>query len=347
MLILSKENIPQYLQGIIPKIPGWENKTKIITVEEITEQTYVNYIFRAEIEIAEEKQRLYVYLRQTRDHVKTKPERKLEPDRIQFEARILGLLNKINAGVNPRVIFLDAENNVAVLSDIKRGCPLLVEELIRGNAHPETGKFFGKTIGKFHCATLGISHAEVRGTAEMNKEAVDFHLGMRLEPALRMFPETTNKLLTDSEKAQKCLVLGDLASKNIFVDGNKVRFLDLERAFIGDPAFDLAFLFCHYLIEITPDKIKQSLKFIKEFMAGYKLEVAIKLSTQEIQQLKNRVIRFLGITVLYRLFGFYLVVNVERNKKRWTEIAEKLLAETKTTSLPDCLEKYATNIELP
>jgi len=336
---INKENGINYLNKTLPKIAGIGNDYQIISFDEITEETYVNYIFKAEIQIGN-KRRVF-YLRQTRDHVKTKPEKKLEPDRILFDVKIHLLLSKIKNGIIPEVLYLDKENNVAVLSDIKRGAPLLVKELINGRAHPQTGKYFGKILGDFHSGTVDIPHSKVRGSNEENEKAIDFHLGMRLEPALTDYPVETKQLLKESRESEHCLVMGDLASKNIFIDHNKVRFLDLERAFVWDAAFDLAFLFCHYLIEIKPEKITDSLKFIQNFMDSYLLER--KFSGKKAAEFQNRVIRYLGITILYRLFGFYLVINLDRDKNRWREIAGELLMDNTSSSLYSSLKKLLKN----
>ncbi|MEI7579182.1 MAG: aminoglycoside phosphotransferase family protein [bacterium] len=323
MIELNIENLNKYLKYQLKNVFPKSKKVTILKTEEIKEQTYVNYIFKVQIEIEGKKRT--IYLRQTRDHVKTRPDRKLNPSRIQFETKILKLLNSIQAEVVPEVLFLDTDNNVAFLSDIKKSGKLLVNELIKGDPHTETADNFGKIIGIFHRETMGIGHDLIHGNASKNDAAIKFHLGMRLEPALTMFFKETRRLLKESEKTKKCLVLGDLASKNIFVDKEKVRFLDLERAFIGDPAFDVALLFCHYLIEVTPENLSKSIAFVKRFMRSYLENLAERYSQIEKTRLENRIIRFLGVTILYRLFGFYLVINLERNKVYWLKIAENLL----------------------
>jgi tRNA A-37 threonylcarbamoyl transferase component Bud32 len=322
---LTEKNVTRYFLSVAPKI--WRSRAVlVIKAEEVTEETYVNYIFRVGALVDHKK--TVVYLRQTRDHVKVKPERKLDPNRVVNEAKILKLIGGIVPGVVPQVLYLDNVNNVLFLSDIKRHGRLLVKELVAGRAHPETGLYFGRVLGTIHAKTRGISHRLVRGSALENGKAVDFHLGMRLEPALSWYPLPTQNLLKDSRSAIKTLVEGDLASKNIFIEGRRVRFLDLERAFVGDPAFDLAFLFCHYLIEIKPQNFKQSVAFLGQFMKGYCEALGKRLSAGELTGLKNRVIRFLGVTILYRLFGFYQVIQLERDKEKWKRVAEKLLSST-------------------
>lgn len=339
MIELNNKNSRKYVESVLSKMSEFEGQTlQLVKVVEVTEQTYVNYIFRATL--SDGKDKFDIYLRQSRDHIKAAPDKKADASRISYEIKILNMIKEIIPDLVPTVLHLDKNNNVAILSDIKRGCPLLVSELVEGRTHPESGKFFGETLATLHGETYGIANRKVRGSQKKNKDAVDFHLGMRLNPAIKMMPSRVEALLEESSKVRHCLVLGDLASKNIFVDDGKVRFLDLERSFVGDPAFDLAFLFCHYLIEVKPEKIAESLKFIDEFMKAYRKTALSYLSRKQVNRLENRVTRYLGITILYRLFGFYMVVNVERKKNEWTEVAKRLIRETKDTNLPKILNKY-------
>lgn len=324
---LTQNNCTEYIKGILENLPFVN--PKVVSVEEITEQTYVNWIFKAVLDATDGQKT--VYIRQSRGFVKKKPDIKVDPERIEFESKILDLLQSIQPGVTPEVLFFDKENNVCVLSDIKGEGELLVNELVSGRAHPETGRKFGEIVASFHGPTFGIANEEVRGSRKENDDAINFHMGMRLEPALKEFPKETSELLEISKKAKHCLVLGDLASKNIFVDGEDIRFLDLERAFIGDPAFDIAFLFCHYLLEIPFEKVDLALEFIDNFMGSYGETMKKYISDEEMKVLDNRIIRFLGIMILYRLFGFYLVIKTDQNGERWKEIAYTLLTEEKET----------------
>lgn len=321
MTILTTKNVKKYVNGRRRDLPF--TFQRIVTVEEITEETYVNWIFRIAFKTVTGP--LVVYLRQSRDFVKKKPEYKLPAERIAYEEKILGTIQKLVPGVVPEIIHFDSKNNVLWLSDIKQDCPLLVKELIKGRPHPETAAYFAKIIATIHGKTFGIKHAAVRGSAALNRAAVDFHLGMRLAPALKMFPVETKKFLAESRRAPTCLVMGDLASKNIFVDGSKIRFLDLERSFIGDPAFDLAFLFCHYLLEVPPRAFAQSLLFIKKFVAVYLQTIRHYIPSSEFTKLHKRISKFVGITILYRIYGFYLVVGISPDKERWTKIAKSLI----------------------
>lgn len=327
---LDETNVAAYVDNeILPALDA-EEATEI---EPVSEQTYVNWIFRVVLDDGR-----VIYLRQTRDHVKSKPDISMDPTRIAFEVRMLELVGSIIPGVVPEVLHIDGANNVAVLSDIRRGAPLLVDELRSGRPHPETGPQFGADIGAVHRATLGIPNSEVRGSDADNEAAIDFHLGMRLEPALTEHRQETEALLAASREAPQGLVLGDLASKNIFVEGDRVRFLDLERAFVGDQAFDLAFLFCHYLIENQPEQIDSSLGFIENFIGSYRNQRESELSLEAWHTMESRLKRFLGVTLLYRIDGFYLVVDVGEDKNLWRERAAALLADDSPTPLLETLK---------
>jgi len=319
---LDDENVISYVKSIASHLPF--DEIQVINAEEVNDQTFVNWIFRVELETRDGNQT--VYLRQTRDFVKKKPDIKLDPKRIAFEVTMLQLLNQIIPGITPEVLYFDAPNNVAVLTDIKQDALLLVHELTKGHPHPNTGTYFGHIIAAVHGKTKNISHEKVRGSKDANDAAIAFNRGMRTEVAEKQYPEITKRFLAESDKHNHYLVLGDLASKNIFIDREKVRFLDLERAFIGDPAFDVAFLFCHYLIEVKSEHLPESFQFIESFLVSYKETLRAYLDTSEIADLEKRLIKYLGITILYRLNGFYLAVNAEANKEYWEKKAGELLS---------------------
>ncbi len=317
------DNVAHYLRKeILPNVG--EGNLELVDATEVTEHTYVNWIYEATLTDKDSHQQT-VYLRQTRDYVKTKPEIAVDAGRLEAEVRVLNILQAIVPGVVPRVLYFDKPNNAVVLSDIKGEGTLLIDTLKLGKPHPESGNYFGTTVATVHAHTLDINHSQVRGSQKANEEAINFHLGTRLKPALEAFPEGTEKLISDSRQATMCLVLGDLASKNIFVDRDKIRLLDFERAFVGDPAFDVAFLFCHYLLEVPTATIPQSINFIATFMQGYRSEMSKVLETPTLDRLANRIIRFLGVTVMYRLFGISTISDAEKNKKVWKELSGKLI----------------------
>lgn len=328
-VILDENNAADYARPQINRLfPGSE----IVGVSEVTEQTYVNWIFRVDLNLADGNS-TSVYLRQSRDRVKTRPEIPVRSDRVAFEVNILKLINSIVPDTVPTVLFFDKANNISISTDVRRGAPLLVNELVAGRVHPKSGTDFGHKIGAIHRSTLDISDQEVRGSAQDNKEAIAFHLGMRLAPSQELFPDETAKLVSDGNVATNCLVLGDLASKNIFVDNDVIRFLDLERAWNGDPAFDSAFLFSHYLLEVPPAHIGDSIDFIHRFMKAYRAVLSTSLSEASLVALENRILRYLGVCVLYRIDGLYLVVDAKEDKEVWRNRAAALISDNESTDV--------------
>jgi Phosphotransferase enzyme family len=333
-LDLDQANVRQYVEQVV--VPAVAPHARVVDVREVTEHTYVCWIFVARIQDGDGEQTLY--LRQTRAHVKAKPEFRMDPSRIGVEVRILNLLAEMIPEVTPGVLFHDASNNVAVLSDVKREGLVLVEELVAGRSHPDSGEYFGEQVGLVHVKTLNIEHRLVRGSAGANRDAVEFHLGMRMQPALTRFPDPTQRLLADSQSSVSCLVLGDLGSKNIFVDRGLIRFVDLERAFVGDPAFDPAFLFSHYLVEVPSSAVGSAVAFVRNFMRAYRRAWHGVAPSYDLDGLENRVIRFLGATILYRIYGFYLAVEVQVDRNVWEDIGLHLLNDTSSTSVESALE---------
>ncbi|MEH3138776.1 MAG: hypothetical protein PGN37_01090 [Mycobacterium kyogaense] len=332
-LSLDLTNIEDYIQlHVLPLFPD----STVADISEITEHTYVNWIYRVELRSRIEQNQV-VYLRQSRDRVKTRPDIPVDPKRVGFEVQILELIGSIIADTVPAVLFYDDANNISVLTDVRQGAPLLVNELLAGRTHQASGKDFGRKMGTIHGATLGISDVRVRGDKKSNDEAIAFHLGMRLGPAREAFPSETTNLIADGQHGICTLVCGDFASKNIFVDNDTIRFLDLERSWRGDPAFDPAFLFSHFLLEVPPVNVDDALAFIEEFMKSYNSILADYVTKEALAELQNRIVRYVGVCILYRIDGLYLVVDAKEDKDVWRDRAAALIRDTEISSVKEAI----------
>ena len=152
------------------------------------------------------------------------------------------------------------------------------------------------------------------------------YLGLRTARARELAPNATGRLLRASEQATTAFVLGDLASKNIFVDNNGLRFLDLERVFVGDPAYDPAYLFSHYLIEAKGEgTTEQAIDFIGIFMKSYLEELDKALTSDQLAALNSRLVGYLGMSILHRTQGTHFVSYDGDDKDLWQERAVRLL----------------------
>jgi 5-methylthioribose kinase len=335
-LLLDRQNVREYFdQTALPQLPSG---SEVVGVAEVTENSYVNWVFALHVRLGDNGQEETLYVRQSRYYVKAHEDLQRDPGRVDTEAKALAFIDRIVPGVVPKVIRIDRTNSVLILSDIKLGGQLLADELAAGRVHPEAGPQFGSTIGEIQKATFGLSLGQILGDASIVESSnKNSYLGARTEAPLRLYPEQTQQLLEDSAKAARCFVMGDLSPKNIFVEEQSVRFLDLERTSTGDPAYDPAYVITHLLIDANRSLHSSSLEFINGFMQAYLEAVSSSLNSQELDELQNRIIRFVGFSILHRTQGIYFVSYSGQDKDSWQQKAGVLLGNTNSTSVVNAI----------
>jgi 5-methylthioribose kinase len=336
-LILNAGNVEEYFDKttllVMPEGTG------VLGVEEITKNTFVNWVFAMHLRMADGQEET-VYVRQSRDHVKEYKDLPRDPKRVETEARALEFINTVAPGSVPGVISLDKTNNVLVLSDIRQAGHLLADEFAAGRVHEEIGTQFGRTIGHIQKASFGFSFGEILGDKSIQEsEDENAYLGSRAQAPMRLFPEQTRLLLEESSNIQRCFVVGDLSPKNVFVDGADARFLDLERTSTGDPAYDPAYIITHFLIDVDSTLHPRSLAFVKNFMDSYTETVSRALSREEVAKLQNRITRFVGFSILHRTQGSHFVSYSGEDKDVWQEKAGTLISDVSSVSVVDAIAK--------
>lgn len=318
---INQKNIKDYTAKKV--LPSLSYQAKLVSAEEVKRHTYVNNIWRITL-TSDTKGGHDVYLRQALDHIKADPRAKVSPQRIFYEFAVLKRLSsEIFVGfdheVTPKPYFLDKENFIIILSDVRKGSPILVDELSKGRLHPETGENLGKVLATLHKKTWGIETFEL--DKEGNEKQLQRHFYNRLEQAQEKFPELTEKLIKESSWATTTFVAGDFASKNIFIHpDNTISFVDLERSFVGDPAFDIGFLLGHYQIEVlqNPRLEKDYDKLVKAFKISYSTHLGQQKKVAK--QILNRGYKFIGAIIFYRLYG--RAKSGEINKKSVTKLRD-------------------------
>ncbi|MGL6261510.1 phosphotransferase family protein [Vibrio sp. WXL103] len=109
---------------------------------------------------------------------------------------------------------------------------------------------------------IATALADIHLVSWRDREAIDlfdsdenFHQ-LRLSPyfeSLKARYPTLSPLIAQTCKevaeTKYCLVHGDFSPKNILVAGQKIKVVDCEVAWYGDPAFDVAFMLHHLLLK--------------------------------------------------------------------------------------------------
>jgi 5-methylthioribose kinase len=296
---LRKEDVESYLNGRLSSL-GLEGSH--MAVEEITENTQVNYVFKASIENGTARKTLY--LKQATPKLKAKgwP---FPVERIRYEALTLQKFkNLLGRGVVPDVIFYDDDKHVLVLSDIRQKGVLLIDEFEKGRVHPQTAPRFGALLGMLHGKSFGTTDTIRPPDDEIWMK--DFIYDFKTSGAAKFAESEVKELIEESESVTKCFLGVDFADKNIFVDGSEVRFCDFEGVFRGDPAFDVGHVLAHYLLqaENNPLLLSEVSKFFHQFMKHYRVQMeTLNVPCEYLTGVDQRSARYIGVFMLHRSHG--------------------------------------------
>lgn len=149
----------------------------------------------------------------------------------------------------PRMVYSDEEQSYFVMEYLE-GYGNWKSRLLAGEVVPDLARAAGSLIAAIHKHTWGDQKV-----ADLFDTFDNFH-ALRIEPYLlttaSRHPELEAQIRAEADRlrhTQLCLVHGDFSPKNIMIGQGKMVLLDCEVACYGEPAFDLAFLFNHFLLK--------------------------------------------------------------------------------------------------
>lgn len=123
--------------------------------------------------------------------------------------------------------------------------------LMEGLADPDHARQAGRILGTIHRRSwldewVKSEFETTRNFFQLRADAYLLTTGRRHPPLQPLFEREADRLLG----TRLCLVHGDYSPKNMLIgpDGRLV-VLDCETAWFGDPAFDPAFLFNHFMLK--------------------------------------------------------------------------------------------------
>jgi aminoglycoside phosphotransferase (APT) family kinase protein len=149
----------------------------------------------------------------------------------------------------PRIVHSDRQLNYFAMEYLD-GFRSWKSHLLAGEADINRARQAGEILGRIHRQTR-----DDRSLLDRFDTTGSFH-ALRTEPYLLTTAER-NPLLAHwieaeasrLESTRLCLVHGDYSPKNIMIGSERMVLLDCEVAWYGDPAFDTAFLFNHFLLK--------------------------------------------------------------------------------------------------
>jgi aminoglycoside phosphotransferase (APT) family kinase protein len=184
------------------------------------------------------------------------------------------LASILPAGAVPEVVFEDRERHLFVMSAVDATAQNWKSLLLAGHVEARHFEIAGELLARIHresaarCGEFSVSFADT-----------SYFESLRLEPyyeyTAREVPEAAAFLaaLCDRTRSRRLsLVHGDFSPKNLLADKDRMVLLDHEVIHFGDPAFDLGFVFAHFLSKAhhMPSRRDALLKGMEAFWRCYR-----------------------------------------------------------------------------
>lgn len=263
MLVISKENVIEYLKK---HIPDFDTSVSIVVTQigEGTEEEdgdgYVNYIFR----IQSEKEAYVLKQGLPVARVSQLPialcRNKLEYDSMRIRAAIV-------PEYTPFLKFHDEENHIFVMEDVSY-LKISRFQFNKNVMFPDFGRQCGECMAKteFYTSEYFLSREEYRklqtkfDNTEMRKIMedgmfldlfgldIDSSMGEEFKNFATLF-SNDNRYITELFKLRRsfmshadALIHADLHTSNIFVSEDEMKVIDMEFSFMGPFGYDLGYL---------------------------------------------------------------------------------------------------------
>jgi tRNA A-37 threonylcarbamoyl transferase component Bud32 len=189
-------------------------------------------------------------LKQSLASLRVEADWRFDRRRIFIERDCLKLLGKILPGTAPTVRFSDSERFVFGMSAAPPGGKVWCDELRAGRIDSRSTVAAAQLLGRLQTLTASLPHV-----AQQFDDIMPLLEG-RVDPFHRTVASRHPALAGAIEREivrmigeRRVLVHGDYSPKNIIIYPGRLLLLDCEVAHWGDPAFDVAFMLCHLLLD--------------------------------------------------------------------------------------------------
>ncbi len=270
MLILTKENVTEYLKEKMPDL----DYSKPLIISAVGEGSleedgdgFINYVLR----VSDGKKKLIVkQARSTgrRGHFNVPVERG------KYEYQSMEIRKSIVPEYIPDLYFFDDENHVFVTEDVSH-LKIIRFQLNKGVMFPKFAKQAAEYLAKTHFytseyyldtkefrdLTIHFMNHKMRDIFDTNafitkaKESQDF--GREMDPKYERF--IRNLILDDKVVLERyklrslfitkgeALLHGDFHTSNVFIDQKDMQVIDMEYTFCGPMSYDIGYMESHLL----------------------------------------------------------------------------------------------------
>lgn len=265
-------------------------------------------------------------------------------ERIFRESAAIQALGSILDGAVPRVVHVDRENFLYLMSAAPEGSVAWKESLLDGQVRLE----LAETVGRILASMIKASQQEPAFNEQFADRTVFDEL--RIDPYYRTTAarhpdsrEALERLIEDSWKIQTSLVHGDYSPKNILVHGDAIFLIDFEVVHWGDPSFDSGFLLNHLMLK-SFHRPQDTERYHQAAQAFWQALVS-GLRGATVVNFEQMTMRHLGGLMLARIDGKSPAeyIRDDGTKSRVRRTAKRLLAE-QPKSLDEALKIVRQNV---
>ncbi len=195
-----------------------------------------------------------IVVKQALDRLKVEDDWQVDVSRNVTEQRFIRHVSGFLPRSMPRILHCNAELNyfaMEYLADSKNWKSMLMA----GDVDSDLARRAGGMLGTIHRKTWGDPSLKrqfdtTRSFHALRTEPYLLTTAARHPPLSQQINDEARRL----EETRRCLIHGDFSPKNIMIGSDAMVLLDCEVAWFGEPAFDAAFLFNHFLLKTLLDR---------------------------------------------------------------------------------------------
>ena len=269
------------------------------------------------------------------------------PERIAVEAKALRWLNSLApAGTTPEYIFEDPVNYLLAMAAVPEAHENWKQLLLSGQIVSDHFEQSGFLLGRIHRRSsepgleLRLAFANTEYFESLRLDPYYRHSAKNVPAAAAFLDDLARETLL----YKISLVHGDFSPKNILIYQGKFILLDYEVVHFGDPAFDVGFVFAHFLSKANHLGEKRDLMAAAAltFWRAYRREIDALPWAQEAEP---RMVRHALACLLARVAGKSVLEYLEPHEiVRQREVVLALMA-TAPVRISDLVSEFIARIE--
>lgn len=191
-------------------------------------------------------------IKQALEFLKVKEDWPCPPDRVIVEYNANKVYSDVAIGSVPKPLFVDEENWIFVREAVPDDWTMWKAAMMKGFLDFNVAEKAIKALVRVHNYAAG--NESVKQLFPSSDNFYNLRVNPYIEFTTKKYPELASeaeRVCDELMKQKITLVHADYSPKNIMVcgDSGNIQILDFEAAHYGNPAFDIAFFFNHFILK--------------------------------------------------------------------------------------------------